>query len=305
MNILVTGGAGYKGLALTRALLELGHQVTILDNFMYGYDAALFLFRYPKVDFVKRDLRNLEKDDVAGFEVIYHLAAISGFPACEANPHSAQAINVAGTEKLLSFITAGQLLIYASTTSIYGQSSSICNEHTNIAPASLYAVTKYAAELLCMQHAQSVAFRFATIYGVAPRMRWDLMPNDFVMRAVQERSLVLFDSKSVRTFLHLDDAIRAYLMVLEMPAKMIGQVYNVGCEQGNLSKLQLACEIKQQVEFAIIDSTVPDLDARNFIINFDKITALGFSPTKTLPEGIAELAKLFRFFKPTQPYRVI
>ncbi len=305
MNILVTGGAGYKGLALAQALLELGHQVTILDNFMYGYDAALFLFRYPKVDFVKRDIRNLERRDVAGFDVIYHLAAISGFPACEANPHSAQAINVSGTEKLLSFLAAAQLLVYASTTSIYGQSGSICNEETNIAPASLYSITKYAAEALCMQHPQSVAFRFATIYGVAPRMRWDLMPNDFVMRAVQDRSLVLFDSKSVRTFLHLEDAIRAYLMVLEMPTKMIGQIYNVGCEQGNLSKLQLAHEINRQVKFAIIDSTLPDLDVRNFIINFDKISALGFSPEKTLTQGVAELAKLFRFFKPTQPYRVI
>src|SRR2546428_2070811 len=122
-------------------------------------------------------------------------------------------------------------------------------------------------------------------------MRWDLMPNDFVMRAVQERSLVLFDSRSVRTFLHLDDAIAAYLMVLENCGPMVGHVYNVGCEQGNLSKLQLAEEIKKQVDFTIIDSTVPDLDVRNFIINFDRIAALGFVPRKTLQEGITELVR--------------
>ena len=305
MNVLITGGAGYKGLKLAQALLELDHEVTILDNFMYGCDATLFLFRYPKVAFVKKDIRNLEKHDLAGYDVVYHLAGISGAPACEANPHSAQAINVTGTEKVLSCMTSDQLMVYASTTSIYGQSGALCTEETPIEPRSLYAVTKYQAEKLCMQHRCGIALRFATIYGVAPKMRWDLMPNDFVMRALQERSLVLFDSKSVRTFLHIDDAIAAYLMALEKSTQMVGQVYNVGCEQGNLSKSQLAEEIKKQVDFAIIDSTLPDLDVRSFIINFDKISALGFVPRRTLHEGVAELVKLFRFFKPTQAYRVI
>jgi nucleoside-diphosphate-sugar epimerase len=305
MNILVTGGAGYKGLKLGEALLERGHRVTVLDNFMYGYDAALFLFRYPQVSFVKKDIRNIDKADVAGHDVVFHLAGISGYPACEANPHSAQAINVGGTEKLLSCLDGRQLIVYASTTSIYGQAGTLCTEDTPIAPASLYGLTKYEAEKLCLQYSPSIAFRFATIYGVAPKMRWDLMPNDFVMRAVQERSLVLFDSRSVRTFLHVEDAIAAYLMALEQTDAMAGHVYNVGCEQGNLSKLQLAQEINRHVDFAIIDSTLPDLDARNFIINFDRISALGFVPKKTLAEGITDLIKLFRFFRPTQAYRVI
>jgi nucleoside-diphosphate-sugar epimerase len=305
MNILITGGAGYKGLKLAEALLDRGHRVTVFDNFMYGYDAALFLFRYPQVSFVKKDIRNVETSDVAGHDVVFHLAGISGYPACEANPHSAQAINVTGTQKLLSCMDGRQLMVYASTTSIYGRAGTICTEETPIAPASLYANTKYEGEKLCRQYTPNIAFRFATIYGVAPKMRWDLMPNDFVMRAVQERSLVLFDSKSVRTFLHLDDAIAAYLMALDHTDAMTGHVYNVGSEQGNLSKLQLAEEIKRQVDFAIIDSTIPDLDVRNFIINFDKISALGFVPRKTLQDGVAELVKLFQFFKPTQPYRVI
>jgi len=196
MNILVTGGAGYKGLKLAEALLERGHRVTVLDNFMYGYDAALFLFRYPLVSFVKKDIRNIEKADVADHDVVFHLAGISGYPACEANAHSAQAINVGGTEKLLSCMDGRQLMVYASTTSIYGQVGTLCTEDTPIQPASLYAITKYEGEKLSCQYSPSVAFRFATIYGVAPKMRWDLMPNDFVMRAVQERSLVLFDSRA-------------------------------------------------------------------------------------------------------------
>jgi len=305
MKILITGGAGYKGTKLAPELLERGHQVTILDNFMYGYDPALFLFRYPKVEFVQKDVRNLEKSDVAGFDLVYHLAGISGYPACEANPNSAQTINVDATRRLVELLDPGQMLVYASTTSFYGKSGTLCDENTEVMPVSLYGVTKYEAEKICMERKNSVAFRFATIFGVSPRMRWDLLPNDFTMRAVQERSLVLFDSQSRRTFLHLDDAIRAYLMVTEIPDKMLGEVFNVGDDALNLSKLQLAQKIAEYVEFEIIDSTLPDLDVRDFVINFDKIKAIGFRPQRTLDDGIRELVKLFRFYRPIRPFTVI
>ncbi len=305
MKILVTGGAGYKGLKLAEALLDQGHAVTIFDNFMYGQEPCLFLFRYPAVEFVHKDIRNIEAKDVKGFDCIYHLAGISGYPACEANPHSAQMINLKGTEILLGHLSREQLIVYASTTSMYGRSGKVCTEESEVTPASLYASTKHEAEKLCMERENSVALRFATIYGVAPRMRWDLMPNDFVMRAVQERALVLFDSRSIRTFLHLDDAVCAYVMVLDHVREMAGNVYNVGCEEMNLSKRQLADKIHEQVEFSIIDSTLADPDVRHFIINFDKIAALGFKPQKTLEQGIGELIRLFRFFKPTLPYRII
>ena len=305
MKILITGGAGYKGLKLAPELLKRGHDVTIFDNFMYGYESALFLFDYPNIEFVQKDIRNVEEKDVKDYDIIYHLAGISGYPACEANPNSAQMINVFATEKLLSLLSRDQVLVNASTTSFYGKSGEECTEDSPINPVSLYGITKYEAEKACMDRENSITFRFATIFGVSPKMRWDLMPNDFTMRAVQERSLVLFDSKSIRTFLHLDDSIRAYLMVLDQPENLMGKVFNVGSNDMNLSKMQIAEKIKEFVEFAIIDSSLPDPDVRNFVINFDKITALGFRAEKTLDQGIRELVKLFRFYRPTRPYNVI
>ncbi len=306
MKILVTGGAGYKGLKLAHALLERGHEVGIFDNFMYGFEPALHLFTYfPKISFIAKDIRNIAESDVSKYDCIFHLAGISGYPACEVNPHSAQMINVGGTDRLVSCLGQGQLLIYASTTSIYGHSEHVCTEDGPVHPASLYAITKYAGEQRCLEHANCVALRFATVFGVAPRMRWDLMPNDFVMRVVQDRALVLFDARSVRTFLHIDDAIRGYLLALEHAAQMKGHVYNVGTERMNLSKRQLADEIKKQIDFAIIDSQLADPDVRNFLISFEKISAFDYQPQRTLEEGIRELIALFRVYRPTTPYRII
>ncbi len=305
MKILITGGGGYKGLKLAQSLLELGHEVTIFDNFMYGFDPVLFLFNHDRITFINKDIRNIDEKDTSHYDCIYHLAGISGYPACEANPHSAQMINIGGTEKLISCLSPNQLLINASTTSIYGKSEDICTEETPVDPASLYARTKLEAEKLCMEREKSISLRFATIFGISPRMRWDLMPNDFVMRAVQERSLVLFDSSSIRTFLHVDDAVQAYLLVLDHVDKMAAGLFNVGCETMNLSKRQLAEKIKELVDFAIIDSDLEDPDVRNFNINFDKIAAIGFKTQKTINEGILELIKLFEFFQPHRPFKVI
>ena len=306
MKIMVTGGAGYKGLKLAQALLERGHEVTIFDNFMYGMEPALYLFNYfPRISLVAKDIRNIVAADVAPYDCVFHLAGISGYPACEVNPHSAQMINVGGTDRLVSCLGKGQLLIYASTTSIYGYSDHICTEDGPVHPASLYAITKFEGEKRCLEHANCVALRFATIFGVAPRMRWDLMANDFVMRVVQDRALVLFDARSVRTFLHIDDAIRGYLLALDRAEQMQGQVYNVGTEELNLSKRQLAERIKEQADFAIIDSDLADPDVRNFLISFKKIAALDYHAQKSLDEGIRELIALFRVYRPTTPYRII
>jgi nucleoside-diphosphate-sugar epimerase len=305
MRIIITGGAGYKGLKLAPQLLARGHHVTILDNFMYGYDSALFLFNYPNVAFVQKDIRNIAEKDIANFDIIIHLAGISGYPACESNPNSAQMINVVATQKMVSLLSVNQILINAATTSSYGQSGQECDETTAISPVSLYGVTKYEAEKICMDRENSISLRFATIFGISPRMRWDLLPNDFVMRAMHERSLVLFGSQSVRTFLHIDDAVRSYIMAVERSQDMRGEVYNVGSNSMNYSKKQLAEKIKQYVEFVIIDSSLPDPDVRHFFINFDKIESLGFKAEKNLDEGIQELIKLFSFYRPHRPYNII
>jgi nucleoside-diphosphate-sugar epimerase len=306
MRILVTGGAGYIGVRLAQALLAGGHTVTVLDNFLYGFEPALGLFaHYPRVGFLARDIRGLAPADLAGYDAVYHLAGLSGFPACAASPQAAREINVAATRQLVAGLSAAQLLVYASTTSLYGCTTAVCTEDGPVQPASVYATTKYEAEQLCRQHPRAIALRFATVFGVSPRMRWELMPNDFAMRAVQERALVLFDSQSVRSFLHIDDAVAAYCFALTHADRMAGQVYNVGAAHLNLSKRQLADRIRALVDFTIVDSTLTDPDVRNFQIRFDKLAALGYAPQRSLEDGLRELLALFRVYRPTTPYRVI
>lgn len=305
MKVLVTGGAGYKGTILVGELLEKGHKVTVLDNFMYGYEPVLPFVKYKNCDFVKKDIRNISEKDVKNFDVIYHLAGISGYSACEANPHSAQIINVDSTKNLTALLSKSQVLVYASTTSFYGKSGQTRYETDKPEPVSLYGVTKYKAEVICMERENSIAFRFATLFGVSAKMRCDLMLNDFVYRAMIDRSLVLFDSKSMRTFLHVRDAIKAYLMVFDDLNAYVGNVFNVGCNSMNYSKLQLANIIKKHLNFNIIDSELLDPDERNFIINFDKISKLGFKSTITAEEGIEELIKLYSFYHPYASFRPI
>ena len=304
-KILVTGGAGYKGVILVEALLKSGYKVTILDNFMYGYESVLGFVGEKNCTIINKDIRNLEQSDVNKFDVIFHLAGISGYPACEANPHSAEIINVYSTKKLVSYLSKNQLLVNASTTSFYGSSGEVMDENSPVAPVSLYGKTKYEAEKICMSHPQAVSLRFATLFGVSRKMRSDLLVNDFVHKAITERSLVLFDSKSIRTYLHVKDAVDAYLMILNKTPQMAGQIFNVGSNELNFSKLDLAKKIKEHIDFKIIDSDLSDFDKRNFIINYDKIYSLGFKPAISIEDGILELKKLFSFYRPYLPYQII
>lgn len=304
-NILITGGAGYKGILLTKALLEEGYNVTIMDNFMYGFDPILTVINYDKCNVIKKDIRNLEEKDVKDYDIIYHLAGISGFPACDANPHSAQIINVDSTDKLVKLLSNNQLIVYASTTSFYGQSGDERDENSIPEPTSLYGRTKYEAEKICMSHKNGISLRFATIFGVAPKMRNDLMLNDFVFRAITEHNLVLFDSKSIRTFLHIKDAIDAYLMVAKMSDKTVGKIFNVGCNSMNYSKMDIALVIKKHIDFSILDTSLKDPDKRNYKINYDKIAKLGFKSKISIDEGIEELIKLYSVYRPYSAFQTI
>jgi len=305
MKVLITGGAGYKGIKLAQALLAKGNEVTIFDNFMFGYESILCLAENKKCFFIQKDIRNITPLDLKGFDLVYHLAALSGYPACEANPHSAQMINVEGTRKLCKNLSTSQILVYASTTSIYGDSGTEVDEKSKIKAVSLYALTKYRAEQIVMKREKSISFRFATLFGISPRMRNDLMINDFVYRAISERSLVLFDAESVRTFLHISDAISAYVMASKDNKKMLGEVYNVGSNNLNFSKKDLALSIKKYVNFDIIESKFEDRDRRDFVINYDKLEKLGFKAKIGLDEGIKELVKLYLFYRPHSYFRPI
>ena len=298
MNALITGGAGYVGNLLAQALLEQGHHVTVLDNFMFGYDSILHIVDHPRLSVLKQDVRNSDMTYLAGHDLVFHLAAISGYPACEANPHSAQLINVEATQRIVSHLSSDQLIVYASTTSLYGANGEVSTEDTPVSPASLYGSTKYAAEQIVMEHPRAIALRWATVFGVSPRMRAGLMVNDFVEKAVHERALVLFQADSERTFMHIQDSVRGYLFALEHADVMNGKVYNMGTERLDLSKRQLAERIRRSVEFEIIEAGAPDQDVRNFHVSFDRAKALGFDCEVELDTGLAELIKLYRFYDP-------
>jgi nucleoside-diphosphate-sugar epimerase len=305
MNILVTGGAGYKGTLLTDELLKLGHKVTILDNFMYGYDCITHLIQNPNLSVNKLDIRNIKEKDLKDFDVIYHLAGISGMPACANNPHSAESINVDSVKTIINLLSKQQILFNGSTTSMYGYSKEICDENSHIEPVSIYGKTKYVSENIIQDRENSVSLRFATVFGVSPKMRHDLMVNDFTYKAMVERSIILFAGDAKRTFIHIKDAIRSYIFALENFEKMKGNVYNVGDEDMNLSKKDIANCISKNVNFELVDSTLPDLDKRNFEISFQKIKKLGFSTKYNLEDGINDLIKLYSYYVQYIPYKII
>jgi nucleoside-diphosphate-sugar epimerase len=304
-KILVTGGAGYKGIKVVEKLLSAGnYDVTVLDNFMYGYDPILHLAMRNKLSIVKHDIRN-KIDNLNKFDVIIHLAGISGYPACAANLHSAELINVEATRQLVKDLGKGQLIINASTTSFYGKSGKKCTEDTPIEPVSMYGITKYKAEQAVAEHDNSISLRFATVFGPSPKMRMDLMVNDFVYKAINERCVVLFDSYAKRTFIHVDDAADCYFFAVENRDKMKDKVYNAGGGHLNYSKLEIANKIREYIDFKIIDSDIKDNDVRNFIIDYSKIEGMGFFPKKTLEEGIKEFIKLFSFYEYHSHFKTI
>ena len=295
LKAVVTGGAGYVGIRLCKALLEVGHCVTLVDKFLFGYDPILHIVPHPNLEICQRDIRDEDRSYLKNADVIYHLAGLSGLPACEANPNAAVLINHLATVDLVKALSPAQTIIYASTTSLYGAADGKpCDEETPVTGEnSNYSRTKLLAEHACMEHPKAISLRFATIFGVSPKMRIDLLPNDFVYRAVRERCLVLFRPSSKRTFLHINDAVHAYLLCLELPERMNGRVFNVGSETMNFSKMDIAEAIKKHINYTIVPADeMEDLDIRDFYIVFDRVKALGFEPKVSLDDGIAELVTL-------------
>ena len=293
MKYLVTGGGGYKGVKIVDALLRRGDEVTMLDSFFFGFAPVLHLVTHPKLTVVRKDIRDDLSDILPRHDVVIHLAGLSGFPSCLANPGVAYAVNVDATARLVSKLSPQQLLVFASTTSMYELSPDmVVDETTELAPNSIYTRTKREGELICLnEHPRTIAFRVATVMGAAPRMRSNLLVNDFTARAISDRSLVLYFAEAKRTFIHIDDCVRGYLMAMDQPDAFSPGIYNLGSERLNLSKMQIAqdCEI--------LISTMPDRDARNFTVSFEKIRRRGFECTIGLAETIRELVKLYRFYK--------
>lgn len=305
MKILITGGAGYVGTALIPQLLAKNYKVVVYDNLMFGGDAILPFFRDPNFEFIKGDIRDkksLEKS-VKKTDVIIHLAAIVGFPACRKEPELAKAVNVDGTKNLIDVSTKEQLIIYGSTGSNYGTVEDVCTEETPLNPLSLYGQTKTLAEKMILENRKAIAWRFATAFGVSARLRLDLLINDFTHKALTQGYLVVYEKHFMRTFIHVHDMGKVFLFGIENQGRMISNVYNVGNEDMNYSKEEICNMIKEKTEAYIHYADIgEDADKRNYVVSYDKIKNLGYKTTITVEEGINELVRALKAVQFKTPY---
>ena len=306
-KVLVTGGAGYIGSILVPALLDRGFQVAVVDNFMYGQDSLAAVCYHPNFSIVRGDVRSMEtmRPLLKGADVIIPLAALVGAPLCDRDPIAATSTNKQAIVDMLAHIAPDQRVILPVTNSGYGigETGKFCTEETPIRPVSLYGRDKVEVERTLMQkHPAAVSLRLATVFGMSPRMRLDLLVNDFTYRAYTDRFIVLFESHFKRNFLHVRDVARAFLHAIDRFDAMKGQIYNVGLSDANLSKLELCREIQRHLpSFVIHESDIgKDPDRRDYIVSNDKIERTGYMPAFSLQQGIRELIKGFSMIRNTK-----
>ena len=302
-KVLVTGGAGYLGSILVPELLDEGYEVTVIDNFMYKQTSLNHLCANPHFDIVRGDVRVettmwplLKKADV-----IIPLAAYVGAPLCNQDPIGASTTNKDAIFMMLKHLSKNQLVIMPTTNSAYG-TGDYCTEESPLNPISLYAKDKVEVEKQLMQHPSAISYRLATVFGMSPRMRLDLLVNDFTYRAVNDSALVLFESHFKRNYIHVRDIASAFLHAINNYQTMSGEIYNVGLSNANVSKWEL-CEIiqKQLPNFTFMQAEVGvDPDQRNYIVSNEKIEKTGFVTQHSLESGIKELIKGYKMIRNTR-----
>jgi len=302
-DILITGGAGYIGSVLTPELLRLGHRVTVIDNFLYKQSSLLDCCMNKNFTIVNGDARDEEliKKHIKGKDYIFPLAALVGFPLCDKDKTAAVTTNLDAVKLIIKLRAPEQRIIFPCTNSGYGlgQGQSFCTEDSPIDPISLYGKTKMAAEKAVLEAGNSLTFRFATLFGASPRMRTDLLVNDFTYRAVFDRSLIVFEGSFMRNYLHVRDAAGAFIFAMDNFEKMKGRQYNCGLSDANLSKLELCEKIKKHLpSFMYIEAPVgTDPDKRNYLVSNERIESMGWRPRYTLDDGIEELIKAYSIIK--------
>jgi len=303
MNILVTGGAGYLGSIMVPDLLNAGHKVTVLDNFLYKQTSLNHVCHHPHFSVVRGDIR-VEATVVPLLkqaDVVIPLAALVGAPLCTLDPVGATTVNHDAIAMMLRRLSNNQIVLMPTTNSAYGtgDQNNYCTEQSPLRPISLYAKEKVEIEKALMQHPNAVSFRLATVFGMSPRMRVDLLVNDFTYRAVHDRFVVLFESSFKRNYVHVRDVSRAFQHALANFERMKGQIYNVGLSEANVSKRELCEHIQRQVaDFVVMEAPMgKDPDQRNYIVSNAKIEAAGFKTAFSLDAGIAELIKGYTMLK--------
>jgi nucleoside-diphosphate-sugar epimerase len=297
MNILITGGAGYIGSVLTPHLLQAGHQVTVLDNFLFGQATLLDCCRHEGFRVVRGDCRDeaVLRPLLARADAVIPLAALVGAPMCAADTVGARTINQEAVELLCRLASPAQRILMPVTNSGYGigEKGKVCTEDSPLRPISLYGSTKVAAEQAVLARPNGLTFRLATVFGLSPRMRVDLLVNDFVHRAVTDRAVVIFEGHFKRNYIHIQDVARVFAFALENFDRMKGRPYNVGLEEANLSKLELCAVIKQHLpRFTFLEAPVgEDPDKRDYIVSNQRLLSTGFATEWSLDRGIVELVK--------------
>ncbi len=294
-TILITGGAGYLGSILIPRLLK-KNKVILYDNFMYGFDSILHFAEHKNLQIIKNDIRNLSevKKVISKADYIFHLAAIVGYPACANDVNRATSVNVNGTKNIVKFLSKNQNLIYASTGSTYGRVQDIATENTSIEPLTLYGKTKALAENICMNsRSKVVALRFATVFGVSPRMRFDLLVNNLVYEAVHHKQIVVYEGHFKRTFIHNSDAVASIIFCFNNFLKIKNNIFNVGDNKLNMKKIEVAKLVQKYTNCFIYESNSgTDLDQRNYEVSYEKFNSYGFKCKVYMENTIQNLIKV-------------
>ena len=301
-NILITGGAGYIGSVLVPELLQDGHNVTVLDNFIFGQSSLNHVCYHPNFRVYRGDVR-IKADMLPlmnGADIIIPLAAYVGAPFCDKDPIGATTTNKDAIFMMMKYLDKDQVVIMPTTNSAYGTGDN-CTEESPLNPISRYAIDKVEVEKVLMNHSNATSLRLATVFGMSPRMRIDLLVNDMTYRAVYDGFVVLFESHFKRNYIHVRDVVQAFKMAIAQET-MRGQIYNVGLSSANVSKRELCDIIKTYVpRFEIVEAEIgKDKDQRNYVVSNEKIELEGFKPNYDLSNGIQELLKGFTMIKNTK-----
>lgn len=305
MKVLITGGAGYIGSVLTSTLLNHGYKVTVLDKLMFNQLSTIHHASNPNFNFVFGDVLDVDllKELVLTNDIIIPLAAIVGFPACKANPVLAEQTNYTQIKNIVDWIKGtNKRLLYPNTNSGYGvgQGENYCDETSPLTPISIYGETKVRAEKYIQENSDGICFRLATVFGTSPRMRTDLLVNDFVYKAITDKYIVVFEKSFKRNFIHVKDVASVFLYMIENYKTYKGEVFNVGLSDANLSKEELLDKIKNYVKDLVVvySEYSNDPDKRNYIVSNQKVESTGWKPSFSIDAGIIELISGYKMIVP-------